>query len=89
MFSDSELRHIEESIARLHTEVRELDADEMQIRKRADDAMERIKRDLEREIDRLKRQKQDKEREIERQEHARTSRQATLEKQAQQESRRK
>lgn len=89
MFSDSELRHIEEAIARLRAEIHEVDADEAQTRKRAEDALERIKRDLERELDRIKRQKHDKEREIERQEQARTSRQSALEKEAQQQSRRK
>ena len=89
MFSDSELRHIEMLITRLRTEVRKLDTDEIQIRKRADDAMRRIKLDLERETDRIKLQKQDKERESERHEHTRISRQSTLDQQAQQESGRK
>jgi predicted secreted Zn-dependent protease len=89
MFSDSELRHIEEGLARLRMELRELDTDEMQVRKRSEDSIERLRRDLEREIDRLKRQKQEKQREIDRQEQARTSRQSALEKEAQQESRRK
>jgi hypothetical protein len=89
MFSDTELRHIEEAITRLRTEIHEVDVDEAQTRKRAEDAVERIKRDLERELDRLNRQKHDKEREIERQEQARKSRQSALEREEQQQSKRK
>ncbi len=78
MFNDSELRRIEDTIERIEIDLQGLNKEDEQTRKRAEDRMESLRRDMERDMERTRRQRQDKERELQRLRQDRTKRQEEL-----------
>jgi predicted nucleic acid-binding Zn-ribbon protein len=80
MFSDQELRKIENTIQRLREDIRRLHADEAEDRETADRAIKRIQVNLERDVAITKRRIQDLEHEIVRHEHDLENRKQELEK---------
>ena len=78
MFNDSELKRIETNLAHLERDRQELEKAGLLIRKHAEERIESIRRDMERDLDHKHREMQNKDRELEKAKADRTRRQEQL-----------